>query len=238
MEKFGPYRRAITLKNSDGMAHAAMEDDAHHFEVMISHDNSSILDITGTAIRTPWSLCVGALGLLDQFRGLPLTLAGSKLRGTVNFQDHCTHLVSLTKLLVRHITLRRGPTTYRASVTVGEYDRVAILEREGVSKLRWILAGDIIADPEDYAGVTIRSISSWARSNIKCADTLELMSILQRAVMASNARAMNLDLVSHASKMNAGLGPCYVFRPGFAEKAVRVIGSTLDFSEEARNPLE
>lgn len=237
MGQFGLYRRAITLVNGDGVAHAAMEDDAHHFEVKISHDGSYIQSVTGAALRTPWTLCCDAVGLLDQFRGLPLAPDRDELRASVNFVEHCSHLFSLTKLLMRNIELRRPPTKFRASMAVGEYERIAMLERDGVCVLRWVLAGDLITEPAGYAGVTIRGLSSWARSNITSADTIELVLILQRAVMASNARAMNLDQVSDASKVN-GLGPCYVFRPGFAERAGRVVGSTLDFSDEARDPLE
>jgi hypothetical protein len=54
--------------------------------------------------------------------------------------------------------------------------------------------------------------------------------VLRRAVFTAGNRFYQMDRMSRASDTGHVSGACYVFQAGVAERALRRVGSTLDFS--------
>jgi hypothetical protein len=76
----------------------------------------------------------------------------------------------------------------------------------------------------------------WAESELD-ADTAEAAVALRRAIFIAMGRARNLDDAPSALVyMDMTRGSCHSFTPGIAEKALRVMGSTYDFTESG-DPL-
>lgn len=238
MTRLGTYRRAIILSMADNVARGEMEDDAHHFAVTLRHDGQHIVEAEGEAIRTPWSICPGALNSVQRFVGLKLDLDNRTLAHDVHVAEQCTHMFDLASLLMRHVSCGTRLREYRIAMPIDDLDapREAILERDGAEVLRWLVLGQTITGPAPYSGLDLQTVNAWARANLIDPDELEAVSVLRRAVYSSLARTMGLDKMVSATPLEGKLGPCHVFRPGHIEKAERIVGSTIDFSAE-RWPL-
>src|ERR1700744_2306589 len=65
----GVYRRRVIADADNGVVHAAVEDDMHHFEVVIEHNSQHVTAVLGRGARTPWTTCSGAVHQLQQFVG-------------------------------------------------------------------------------------------------------------------------------------------------------------------------
>ncbi len=66
------YRRKTIADAGPFETVAAMEDDFHHFTVRVRHDGSHVTEVTGEAVRFPWTTCPGAIAKLDELIGTPL----------------------------------------------------------------------------------------------------------------------------------------------------------------------
>lgn len=238
MTRLGIYRRAINLSMTDNAARGEMEDDAHHFGVTLRHDGHQILEAEGEAIRTPWTICPGALDSIQRFVGLKLDLDNRTLAHDVGAAEQCTHMFDLASLLMRHACRGTRLREYRITLPIDDLEapRPAILERDGTEVLRWLVADQTITGPAPYSGLDLKTVNAWARANLADPDEIEAVTVLRRAAYSSLARTMDLDKFANATPLEGRLGPCHVFRPGHIEKAERVIGSTIDFSAE-RWPL-
>ena len=51
---FGAYRRAVRIEAGPGEVSSQMEDDVHHFGVVLRHDGEIVSGVQGIAWRAPW----------------------------------------------------------------------------------------------------------------------------------------------------------------------------------------
>lgn len=239
MTRLGTYRRAIRLELGETTARGEMEDDAHHFAVTLAHDGDTVQGIRGEPFRTPWSICPASVGVLDRLVGLPLDIDRKVLLQKVAGAEQCTHMLDLAAQLMRHAAVGTAARTYSVAIPIDDIKdaREATLERDGTIVLRWIVADQTILGPGHFADLSLRHVNGWARVNIPDPDMLEAVAILQRAVLTSVGRVLNLDRLASAAPLAGKLGPCFVFREGQVEKAKRMVGSTIDFTAR-RGPLE
>jgi hypothetical protein len=115
----------------------------------------------------------------------------------------------------------------------------ATLQRDGELVLAWDLCGSEISDPPPYAGRELRgaSLASWAESELD-PDTAEAAIVLRRGSFIANGRLGDFDSASDASVLLGwGKNSCHSFTPGIAEKALRVHGSTRDFTHHPERLL-
>jgi hypothetical protein len=76
-----------------------------------------------------------------------------------------------------------------------------------------------------------RSFLAWVADTFDDEDDAEAAAVLRRACEISFGRGVDLDAVGHANEMRElMLGTCHSFQPGVIETAVRVMGTTHDFS--------
>ena len=105
------------------------------------------------------------------------------------------------------------------------------LWRDGELVLGWTVSDNVIQQPAPFSNLSIGSgMSRWARENLD-ADLAEAVLVLRRCTMISIGRLRNLDLEKHARES----GHCYVQQTNRYRQALRVKGSTLDFSNSSKD---
>lgn len=227
----GSFHRHIVIAHlhraSGGEVRAALEDDFHHFRVAVEHEFEQVVRIRGDAVRHPYSLCASATGPLLQLVGMPLDrIASSAMRAT-DAAGQCTHLLDLAGLAVAAAANETSLRRYEIEVP----DRIdgrttARLSRDGMPLLAWELQETTILGPAPFAGVSLQhGMARWALETLS-AELAEAAIVLRRGAVISQGRSLNLDAQVHARPT----GRCYAQQPQRAEQALRVVGSTWDFS--------
>jgi hypothetical protein len=234
-ERPGIYRRRIRTAISPGFAQADMEDDPHRHGVRIEHDGERVLTVRGSASRTPWSSCRGAVHVLHRLAGMPLSPDPQAVYRHTDGRAQCTHLIDLAGLAVSHAARGIAERQYDAQVPCMDTraPREVRLWVDGEERLAWTLQRTIILAPRFFAGQDLRTMMPWAKQCIVDRDTLEAVIVLRRAVFTSGNRMYDLDRTPTAAATGHVNGACHVFQQGVAERALRREGSTLDFSGSA-----
>jgi hypothetical protein len=240
----GCYRRRIAITSPDtaspGQAvRAELEDDFHHFTVVVGHDGSMVTSVRTESIRYPWSTCPMAEQELAGIVGMTLsdrvTAVGKVVRGSSN----CTHMFDLAGLAVAQAGRRRSERQYEMEVT----DRVegkghAVLWRDGRTMLSWALDGSWIVGPPPYAGQKLRGgFVPWAEQTLP-PDEAEAAIVLRRGCEIAFGRRHPLDHLDNAGSLLAGLsGVCFTFQPDRAGAARRMKGTAIDFTDHPEHLL-
>lgn len=212
-----------------GEVRAALEDDFHHFRVWLCHHEGQVTAIGGEALRYPYSLCPQACDQLQQLVGMRLDRIAHSVTRQTDASHQCTHLLDLAGLAVA--AAARGTHQRRYEINVGQ--RIAsrtraTLIRDGNEDLTWEVNGTLIEGPSPYCGINLREgMARWALSALN-EEAAEAALLLRRCTLISMGRAFNLDAQIHASSTSR----CYSQQPERAEQALRMKGSTLDFSHE------
>ncbi len=231
----GLYRRRIELMGDGRRVVADLEDDFHRFRLWLEHDGRRVIALRSDSLRYPWTECPGAARPLRALEGMPLSERSTAVGSHAESRSNCTHLFDLAGLAVAHAT--RGPSTRRYDLTVPDRDPEARtqpqLERDGATLLSWQIEASRILAPEPYAGLELRGrgLIAWTDSHLD-ADQAEAAVLLRRACFISLGRAEDLDRAEHAGVfMPLTAGTCHTFTPGLAEGALRMRGTSLDFSD-------
>jgi hypothetical protein len=227
------HRRVVIVHRGSvqrGAARAVLEDDFHHFRVTIEHDAEQVTKILGGAVRNPYTMCVSAADQLQQLVGMRLDRVASTVTRATEPTEQCTHLLDLAGLAIAAAASQRARRQYDIEVP----DRVngvtsVRLQRDGAALLAWQVRDAVIESPPPFAGVSLRhGLARWALENLS-PDDAEAAIVLRRCTMISLGRHKNLDLLAHAMPA----GHCYAQQPARATLALRVVGSTWDFSQRA-----
>lgn len=227
------FRRRVDIiaqhANGTGEARAALEDDFHHFRVWVSYRAGEVIAIGGEALRYPYSLCPQACNQLQQLRGMKLDRIAHSVTRQTDASHQCTHLLDLAGLAIA--AAARGTRQRRYDISVGQRidNRTrATLVRDGNEDLTWEVDGTMIEGPSPYCGINLREgMARWALNALN-EEAAEAALLLRRCTLISMGRAYNLDEQIHA----LNTGRCYSQQPERAEQALRMKGSTLDFSNE------
>lgn len=236
----GVYRRHIRLRASAGVVHADMEDDSHRFGVTLRHDGLHVTAIEGRALRVPWSLCPGAIGVLCRLVGMPLAPAPLAASAFADQKQQCTHLFDLAAIAVSHAARDIAARDYRIDGPWYEIEvpRTITLYRDNEAVLEWVLRGNSIVGPEPYASIGVKSLLQWAVQQPVDPDALEALFVLRRAVLISGSRTLDLDRLATADQTGHGIGACYVHQPERITLARRNVGSSRDFTDTPDAMLE
>lgn len=214
---------------------AVVEDDFHHFRVTVRHDGESVVSVTGNALRRPWSYCAEAVEQLYTLVGMKLSRLGIQVADHADRRLQCTHLFDLAGLAIA--TAGRGISSLRYDMRVDDSVdgyRCAHLCQNGIRVLEWELDQTRIVTSSIYHDQDLRiNFAHWAQ-HLLSADECEAALSLRRAVFISNGRQVNLDLMAHPP----ATGGCYTLQPERAPTAIRVLGSTRDFTHHAQRPTQ
>jgi hypothetical protein len=231
-EPRGRFRRRVACDRIDAATTVArLEDDFHHFEVTIRHAAGRVTAVDGVAVRHPWTLCPSAAARLEDLVGcaLPGTLADALALGHV--RSNCTHMYDLACLAMTGAA--RGVSGRWYDMTVEDRRQgwtTARLTRDDGLQLTWLVHDDRLVVPDPGAAVSLKGDFVKRVGGVLEPDRAEAAILLRRAVFVSGGRRRNLDLARTAADGARNLGGCFVMQPGVAEKALRVRGSTRDFS--------
>ena len=145
----GVYRRRIRIATSPGFACADLEDDPHRHGVRVEHDGVRVVAVSGVALRTPWSLCRGAVDVLDRFAGMALSADPRDVYRHTDGRAQCTHLCDLTGLAISHAARGIAERQYDIEVPCFDPDapRDARLSVDGRERLVWTLQRTTIVAP-------------------------------------------------------------------------------------------
>jgi hypothetical protein len=228
------FRRSIqiaTVREGDqGIARAALEDDFHHFRVELAFAGGVVTQARGMGLRIPYTGCAGASAALSALVGMPLDSIANSVTRATDASQQCTHQLDLAGLALA--CAARGITRRRYDIEVPRRQGKATsgrIDRDGETVLDWRIDGETITGPEQHAGVHLQQgFARWALTTL-AEDDAEAALILRRCLMISRGRERDLDLLQHAEPS----GRCFAQQPERAVIALRVVGSTWDFSERA-----
>lgn len=227
------FRRRVEIvssANEDGSAgevRAALEDDFHHFRVRLHHARGLLCEITGEALRFPYSACPQATKPLRELLGMALSPIAHSVTRQTDAKHQCTHLLDLAGLAIA--AALRPPQVRRYDIQVplrvaGKTRPVLSLNDEPL--LEWSVNGPIIEGPAPFTGINIREgMARWALSTLS-PDLAEAALLLRRCTMISIGKTHNLDSQIHASSTDR----CYSQQTVRAPRALRMQGSTWDFA--------
>jgi len=225
----GGMNRIIRLAAREGEARAAIEDDFHHFRVVVRHDGGKVTGARSFTARAPYSLCAAADSRLDALVGQPVTSELTVLTRDIDARQQCTHQFDLACLAIAMAARGRGARSYHAIVDDSENDRFrASLVRDGVEVLAWDMDDDIIVGPGPFAGRSIHGgFTAFVAQNLS-GDEAEAALVLRRAVFITSGRGVDewIDSLTHA----LNTGGCWVQQAERHQQALRNKGSTIDFS--------
>tara|TARA_R100000306_G_C4309716_1_gene109507 strand:+ start:30 stop:491 length:462 start_codon:yes stop_codon:yes gene_type:complete len=136
-------------------------------------------------------------------------------------------MLDLAGLAIAAASRRDSRLIYDITVPMRNAGRTtATLMRNGKPYLEWEVEGTIILKPSLFEGVDLtHGMASWAIKNLN-PEMSEAALILRRSVIISRGREHDLDLQDHARPT----GVCFSQQPVRAAQAIRVKGSTLDFT--------
>jgi hypothetical protein len=226
------FRRRVdiiaTSARDAGEVRAALEDDFHHFRVRVRHRAGVVTDIAGEALRHPYTLCAQACDQLPQLLDMRLDRVAHSVTRQTDASHQCTHLLDLAGLAIA--AAARGTPERRYDIEVAQrinHRTQAVLIRDHDELLSWAVNGTMLEGPSPYTGLNLREgMARWALGNLTD-EMAEAALLLRRCTLISMGRAYNLDEQVHA--MNTGL--CYSQQAERAGQALRMKGSTLDFSD-------
>lgn len=232
------FRRRIVIRTQRAgsltTVRAAVEDDFHHFRVELRCVDSRVESIIGDAPRHPYTLCKSATGELTKLIGMPLNRIANAVTRFTDATEQCTHLFDLAGLAIAAAARggNRGDRQYDIRIPQREmHGRTQPqLWRDGELLLSWEVNDDRIEAPPPYAGVNLRAgLARWALTTLP-EDEAEAALVLRRSTNIALGRTRDLDAQVHAKPS----GFCYAQQVHRAEQALRVIGSTRDFSGSAQ----
>lgn len=236
------YLRRIVLTAPDQRTVTAdLEDDFHRFGLVLRHDGHHVVSCEGDAVRYPWTECPGATEPLRAVSGVPLHERGNTIADRVSPSANCTHLFDLAALAVAHAAARRSRREYVAVVPDRDdaWRTTATLRRDGNVVLEWELEGLEVRSEGPFHGLRLRGgFQRWTSEMLEPEDA-ESALVLRRACEISMGRNTPWDRLPAAIDVGEFmLGVCHTFQPGRAEVALRVKGSTRDFSQDPARLLE
>ncbi len=247
----GIFRRRIRLTSLPGKVVGELEDTMHGFRSTISHDGSTVLSVTGEAIRYPVDACPGAVEPLQELVGLPLTLSAEDINKQGKPFSNCTHLYDLSILAIAHANYNSSNNSHLNNVNnVRQYDVAVTDEVETGSKAEVWLDGELIhgwqaemfqvTEPESLKGNTLfKGFSIWAKSQFSDME-LEAAHVLQKGYFVAQARRYDMKSVAGQSLLNghSQRNVCYASSDGVAETAVRLGSNERDFTDSAEQLLK
>ncbi|WP_079437243.1 DUF2889 domain-containing protein [Zoogloea sp. LCSB751] len=226
------FRRRIEISSrstiEEGEVRAALEDDFHHFRALVRHRHGCVTAVGGSSPRHPFTACPAAAGQLEALVGMPLTAVANSVIRHVDASLQCTHLLDLAGLAIATMASGLSRRSYEIEVPRNELGVTAAhLVRDDGYHLDWLLDGQMIVAPEPFSGLSLRE--GFARQILSKLPTEEAEAalVLRRCAVIGAGRLKNIDLEPHAKPT----GRCYSQQPERAPLAIRIVGSTQDFTD-------
>ena len=232
-----PYRRRIRLVHTEpGVVWGGLEDDFHHFEVTLRHDDANVTGISMHAARWPWATCPDAGRNLQPLVGMELSDRCTAVAAVTNPKWNCTHQFDLAGLCVTHATRSVRTRQYDVEIPAPlDGELVPRLWVNGELTLEFHLAvgtertRDLVS-PEPFTDAPWRGgFMKWAEANL-AAEEAEAAIVLRRSCDIGMGRGMDLEGIPVALDLAEIMtGVCYSMQPEVMPVAFRNRGSIRDF---------
>jgi hypothetical protein len=237
----GVFRRRIRLvRMGPGEVVGELEDDFHHFRVILRHDDERVLSAAGESPRAPWATCIEGNRKIAAISGLALSPDATAIGAVADARLQCTHTFDLAGMCAAHAWRQ-----LHGGVPVRQYD-CAVPDRfgdgrpgvecriDGRPHLAWTMDAGTIAGPAPFAGVSLGAgFLRFCRDHLD-ADTAEAAVALRRAVYISAGRMQQHDWFATAGEVRGALeGTCHTYQPDVVAVSFRRTGTQLDFTDHA-----
>jgi Protein of unknown function (DUF2889) len=213
------FGRTVTLRCAQGQVFGRVCDNVHDFTVTVFHDHSIITHVAVQADRFPWTTCPIGIGRLKRLEGMPIA---ARMSDTVDQTQHCTHMLDIAKLAVRH-AVRGGERVYTVAIEACEDSDACIakIHRDGESVFRWRVVKNVIDEPATLRGHETTGRADWPSIVANDPDLQEAALILRRSLLVYRGRRIATARVHKASDLKYLKGVCLSFQPEFIGNAVR-----------------
>lgn len=237
----GVYRRHIVIRIvSEELVYAALEDEAHAFEIHLTHRAGKVVAVEPCWQRHPLTTCPSAGDALGQILEFPLSLNPLALGEFASAVENCTHFFDVASLMCTHAKACAGDCTlpeeyyYQMEVTdESQGCQRATLSLNGKVLLTWDMEKGRIKSPDVYDGVAVlKGLTRLCREKFDYRTT-ELSLMLQKAVFVARARFIRSEDMSGVRVKDTPqpLGVCYATRGGREDQAIRT-GTRRDYSDD------
>ena len=242
----GVFRRRIRLvRKGPGEVVGELEDDFHHFRVILRHDDERVLTAEGQSPRAPWATCADGNGRIAEIHGMALAPDATAIGQVADARLHCTHTFDLAGMCVAHAwrQVHGGAAVrqYDCAVPDGYGDGRPGVEcrMDGRPHLAWTMDGGVIRGPEPFTGVSLGAgFLRFCREHLD-ADAAEAAVALRRAVYISAGRTQQHDWFATAGEVAGALeGTCHTYQPDVVAVSFRRRGTQLDFTDHAEVLLQ
>src|SRR3712207_1588486 len=113
------YRRRIVVTTVEtGVVRSELEDDFHHFVIVLRHDGRHVVSVDVDSQRWPWSTCPGAAVPLRKLAGMPLAPRFTAAARWTDPKQNCTHQYDAACYAITHAAARRERRVYDIEVPV------------------------------------------------------------------------------------------------------------------------
>lgn len=227
----GRYRRRVALRASDFFAAAAIEDDAHRFEVEIEHDGARTTAVRVAAVRYPYTICPGAVSALQNLVGMTLIRDVTALPRAVRASLCCTHQFDTAALAIAQCARGVGRRIYDVTVRVARHAKTA-LDRDGERILDWTVRGSSIESADAASGRDVRTVLKDLHG-LAGEDFIEAVFVMRRALLVSPGRTQPPE--SHLEPwqiLERMAGACHSFQPENAAQGQFIHTHFRDFEND------
>jgi len=230
------YRRRIVVSRRDKRSVVCnLEDDFHHFEVTLSHDQNRVIAVHNKSHRWPWATCPGAADHLRLLVGAPLSTRFTDAARFASAQANCTHQFDAAAHAITAAAHGREYRQYDAEIA-------SLLHRAEPGRNRLWVDGRLTLDwvmqpatPPDLTG-DLRG-APWKGGFMRWVDerlepeAAEDAIVLRRACDIGMGRGMPLDAIPVAADLLTTMGGvCHSMQPHIAPNGIRNVGSIRDFA--------
>jgi hypothetical protein len=237
----GQAHRAIDIHTSAAdQVIAWLEDDFHHFGVMITHDGEVVTGVSMATPRHPYTTCASAGRPLQALVGTPLLRRASDVGRWIDMRLQCTHVFDLAGLALAHAAAGRTHRRYRTTVDDRPIVEVhpsgrrtlgagrAVLRQDGAEVLAWEIDRHDITGPGEWAGQSLNK-GFRARTETLGLELAEQATILRRAIMVAGGRSADRD-AALLPRENTKPAVCHTYQPSQRPHALWISDSVRDWS--------
>ena len=246
----GVYRRRIVIDVEDASSiYAALEDEAHAFELSMSLEDLVIKKVEASWHRHPTTMCANANEALQELVGKSITQKPLGLSEQVVAMDNCTHFFDTAALVSRLACLYRTDKTqvsrYLYEIDINDAKQVEgkaaqhlQLRLNGELLEEWYLEDEIINRPASHAGQHIlKGLISWAREHLDD-EALMRAILIQKGYFVSVGRRYKMEKLAGIKCLDSfqPVDVCYAMRHG-REKQARRTADRVSYSDAADKML-
>nr|WP_314445705.1 DUF2889 domain-containing protein [uncultured Sphingomonas sp.] len=227
----------MRLHHGNDVVDGTLSDNNHAMWVRLAHADGIVTAITGGFTRWPTTGCPGAVGVLQELVGVPVSATRDQLVANGRARRNCTHLYDVALLALAMANRLPGDRLWDAVVPdAAEGRTVATLSLDGKEVLQWPLDEQVIVPPGDQPQSLLKGFARWAAARYD-GDLLEGATILRMAAFTARARAHITDNKPFPLRdFPERRGACFAYSDPQVATAVHRQGVVRDFSKGIVDP--